>query len=64
MRNPKRIDEFCTRLAEAWKNVPDWRFFQLISNIQNFALRSDGFYIEDDKAIEEIENYLKGVKNY
>lgn len=60
MRDPKRIDEFCQRLAEAWKNVPDLRFFQVIDNIQRFALRSDGFYIEDDRAIEEIEKYLKG----
>lgn len=60
MRDPKRIDEFCKRLAAAWHNVPDWRFFQVISNIQRFALQSDGFYIEDDKAIEEIEKYLRG----
>ena len=60
MRDPKRIDEFCQRLAEAWRNHSDWRFFQLIDNVQHFALKSDGFYIEDDKAIEEIEKYLRG----
>lgn len=60
MRNPKRIDDFCARLAEAWKRAPDWRFFQLVTNIQNFVFESDGFYIEDDKAIKEIENYLRG----
>ena len=26
VRDPKRIDKFCWRLAEAWKKVPDWRF--------------------------------------
>ena len=60
MRDINRIDIFCKRLAEAWKNNSDWRFFQMINNIQRFALKSDGFYIEDDKAIEEIENYLRG----
>lgn len=35
-------------------------FFQLVTNIQNFALKSDGFYIEDNEAIKEIENYLRG----
>lgn len=60
MRNPERIDDFCKRLAAAWKNNSDWRFFQLINNVQRFALKSDGFYIEDDKAIEEIEKYLRG----
>ena len=33
MRNPNRIDEFCTRLAACWHKVPDWRFGQLISNV-------------------------------
>ena len=60
MRDINRIDIFCKRLAEAWKNKSDWRFFQVISNIQRFALQSDGFYIEDDKAIETIEEYLRG----
>ena len=32
MRDPKRIDKFCWRLAEAWKKAPDWRFGQLMVN--------------------------------
>lgn len=33
MRDPKRIDKFCQRLAVLWKIVPDWRFGQLIVNV-------------------------------
>lgn len=60
MRDPKRIDEFCQRLAEAWKNVPDWRFWQVVHNVETFAIKHDPFYMEDDVAIETIEEYLKG----
>ena len=60
MRDPKRIDEFCRRLAEAWKNVPDWRFGQVIENLKRAIGIEDIFYIEDDKMIEYIESYLRG----
>lgn len=59
MRDKNRIDAFCLRLAEAWKNVPDWRFGQLVCNLQR-ANGNDMFYVEDDKAIELIESYLRG----
>ncbi len=56
MRDPKRIKEFCDRLAKAWEQaVPDWRFGQLIYNILGGI---DPFYIEDDLMIETIEEYL------
>lgn len=32
MRDPNRIQKFCDRLAQAWRNVPDWRFGQLMVN--------------------------------
>lgn len=48
-RNPDRIDSFLETLGRAWKRVPDWRFFQLICNIQR-AMGSDAFYVEDEDA--------------
>ena len=63
MRDPKRIDKFCWRLAEAWKKVPDWRFGQLMSNILGeyyTQTRIDPFFVEDDEFIEFIEK-LMGV---
>lgn len=61
MRDPKRIKEFCDRLATAWENrVPDWRFGQMICNIfGEMSLERDPFFPEEDEMIEYIENYLK-----
>ena len=52
MRDPNRISDFCNRLAAAWGKLPDWRFFQLITNL---PFERDPFYMEDDEAIEFIE---------
>lgn len=61
MRDPSRIAPFCERLAKVWsEKVPDWRFMQLISNLQS-AIGSDGFYIEDDHILEILDAYLEGV---
>jgi len=55
MRDPKRIREFCSRLARAWEeNVPDWRFGQLICNVFG-ELGKDPFFPEDDEMIRFIE---------
>lgn len=59
MRDPVRIDEFCERLAAAWKNAPDCRFGQLVCNMQRW-LHSDLFYYEDDKMIRYIETFMGG----
>lgn len=64
MRDQKRIDKFCWRLAEAWKKVPDWRFGQLMSNILGeyySQTKMDPFFVEDDEFMEFIEK-LMGVK--
>lgn len=61
MRDPNRIYPFCERLAKIWsEKVPDWRFMQLISNLQS-AIGNDGFYIEDDHILEILDAYLEGV---
>ena len=63
MRDPKRIDRFCDMLKVYWHMVPDLRFMQLVCNLQA-SIRSDGFYLEDDKTMELIEHMLKGEQGY
>ena len=65
MRDPKRIDDFCDKLKEVWKNVPDWRFGQLMSNaLSEIESRTgqDIFYTEDDTMIAELERLFKERK--
>lgn len=58
MRDPNRIDRFLSVLGEAWKSVPDWRFFQLICNLQR-RRGSDCFYMDDNKAEQFIADLFK-----
>ena len=55
MRDKKRIKPFLKELQNIWEQVPDWRFFQLICNIQR-GLGSDSLYLEDDDALVRIKN--------
>lgn len=57
MRDVNRIDTFLTELGKYWKKVPDWRFMQLICNLQS-ACGSDMFYMEEDKVLLHLENYF------
>lgn len=61
IRDPKRIEDFCKRLATAWKQVPDLRFFQLIDDVIVISLGRDAFYVEDDEAIKVIEQFVDEV---
>lgn len=62
MRDPKRIQAFCNRLARAWETVPDLRFGQIVALIQSDGC-GDGFYDEDDEMIERIErDIIKDVR--
>ena len=58
MRDINRIDPFLKRLGDVWKQVPDWRFGQLMVNVLN-SLSIDPFFPEDDKMIDLIEDYFK-----
>lgn len=58
MRDPKRIPEFCNRLARAWELVPDWRFGQLMCNALG-DMRRDPFFPEEDEMINYLEEYTK-----
>lgn len=58
MRDPNRIPVFCSRLAQAWAMVPDWRFGQLMVNALG-EMKKDPFFPEDDEMIQYLENYAK-----
>lgn len=59
MRNTNRIYEILDALRHAWEKYPDWRFFQLVCNLQKYVsgddVGGDCFYVEDDKALEAIK---------
>ena len=56
MRDPKRIHKTMELLEEMWNKFPDWRFMQLIDNIQT-AYGGDMFYVEDARFNEFIKEY-------
>lgn len=66
MRDPKRIDEFCELLKRFWKEVPDWRFGQLISNLgRQFEWTPGGFfYMEDEEFMDTLEGILAKLNRY
>lgn len=62
MRDPKRIDKFCGKLAELWHMVPDWRFGQLMSNVLGEYVgktHRDIFFPEDDEMLAFFEEYFR-----
>lgn len=62
MRDPKRIDKFCSELAAIWKGkVPDWRFGQLMSNFECWLTNEKGidiFFPEENKTLELFKEFL------
>lgn len=61
MRDPKRIQAFCNRLARAWEMLPDWRFGQLMMNAlgeMQYGGR-DPFFPEEDEMIQYIEKFCE-----
>lgn len=54
MRDPNRIHEVITAVEALWNKYPDWRFMQLIINLQR-TYGNDMFYVEDNKFKELIE---------
>lgn len=62
MRDPKRIDKFCKKLAELWHMVPDWRFGQLMVNVVGEYVgktHRDIFFTEDDEMLAFFEEYFR-----
>lgn len=54
MRDPNRIHEVITAVEALWNKYPDWRFMQLMNNLQRIY-GNDMFYIEDDRFKDLIE---------
>ncbi|HEY8805112.1 MAG TPA: hypothetical protein VIM42_08430 [Clostridium sp.] len=57
MRDPERIDEIIEELRICWKKYPDFRFGQLVYNI-NKSSNPDIFYPEDDMWLL----WIKGIQ--
>ena len=58
MRDIDRIKPFLDEFGEIWKtNFPDWRFGQLMCNLQSYV-GSDLFYCEENKILEILHNYV------
>lgn len=63
MRDSTRIHEICSLLEEIWGTVPDWRFGQLLSNLDLFNKRdSISFYQEDDKTLQRLRDVAEKSK--
>ena len=58
VRDPNRIPEILKTFEEVWRLHSDWRFMQLICNIQN-TYGSDMFYVEDDELAAFIKEATK-----
>lgn len=73
MRDPKRMPEILKELELYWKQVPDWRLGQVISNLIYECLGgNDPFFIEDDWLLKLLqvknrkisdEEFLKYINN-
>lgn len=62
MRDPNRIDTFMDELGKLWKeNCPNWRFGQLMSNVQRVMKTHDDdmFYKEEDELLDYIKEFFK-----
>lgn len=57
MRDPNRIPRIMEEIENAWKEVPDWRFGQLMVNF--ISTCGDPFYWEDEKFAERLRDYTK-----
>lgn len=61
MRDINRIDTFCDKLKEYWKEVPDWRFGQLMVNVFSF-INKDPFFMEEDEMLKYFDALFKKNK--
>lgn len=62
MRKPERINVFCEEFAQLWRdNFPDWRFGQLLNNLQRYA-GSDLFYLEEEAMLKLLKEFIEDIK--
>ena len=62
MRNPDRIPIIIKKLEQVWKEVPEWRLGQVISNLQGPGPQ-DVFFLEDNEWEEILDRFLNEVKD-
>ena len=66
MRDINRLDNFYNELKNIHKNqFPDWRFTQLILNFLSWhysIFKSDGFYIEEEDFLIQLNQFVKYLK--
>ena len=65
MRDINRFDKFYNELKRIHGYIPDWRFGQFIMNFMGWyysKYKRDCFYIEDDKILNYIEEFVDEVK--
>ena len=65
MRDPKRIEPILYLIRKIWKQNPDWRLCQLLSNMSVMIGWKDFdlFYLEDAMLQESLSNYLISIRN-
>ena len=59
MRDPKRIEPFLEKLAQAWHKYPDLRFGQLMVNFFG-ACQRDPFFAEEDEWEVALQAFIEG----
>ena len=60
MRDLARIDKFCDELKQVWRQFPDWRFGQLMSNMLGQFVadtHQDIFFPEDPELFAYFRQY-------
>ena len=62
MRDESRIDKTLEMVGKIWKQVPDWRFMQMICNLQRF-MGSDGFYLEEERFVTKLNEFVTYIKD-
>ena len=63
MRDPNRIPEVLKELEDFWKQVPDWRLGQVISNFSYELMgNNDPFYLEDKDILELLKQRNEALK--
>lgn len=59
MRDIDRIPKFLTKFQKVWQDkFPDWRFGQLIVNLQRFY-GEDMFYLEEDDFLKVLMEFVR-----
>lgn len=67
MRDINRLGVFYNELMRIHKeNFPDWRFGQLVNNLERWLQANKGivdiFYIEEDKMLQYLKEFVGGIE--